>query len=292
MKGNDAAAAVAIRFVAHHALAFVLSRRPERESLQSKLAIVRDPFRVLRPHQLKRRVHHIDDAGILALEREDLIYQRVARGPIEPESLVQICDRREEVEDDAAARNRTPLLNQVLYAILGDARQHAGDLDFQLRVVDDVLFDLLVDAGSAHPRERLFRAVDGDNVVAIVPVGQCHRAVGDDRVVLEILASHFDQLLTHQWLAADPRAEHHRMPGGLHLFQLLDPLLYGKLFLPLVVFSEEVAVLAAQVAAVRDIDGADSILRQAEGEKPRGLCEATKFPGNAHYVFRSDSAFA
>src|SRR5437763_17125823 len=102
-------------------------------------------------------------------------------------------------------------------------------------MIDDVLLNLLVDARRSHTRESFFRAVNRDDPGAIVPRGQLHRTVGDDRVVLEIFSAHFDELLAHERLAADPRAENYLMACRFHLFQLLDPLLDRSLALALVV---------------------------------------------------------
>ena len=133
-------------------------------------------------------------------------------------------------------------------------------------MIDDVLFDLLIDARRAHACKCFFGAVDRDHPGAVGPIGQFHRAVGDDGVVLEILPAGVDQLLAHHRLAAHPRTQHHRMAGGLHRFQLLQPLLDRELFFVIVIFGEEIAVFATQVAAVGDVDRADGKLRQTEDE--------------------------
>lgn len=129
VKGNDAAATVAVGLVSHHALAFVLSGGPQREGFEAKDAIVRHTFGVLRTHEFQGRVHHVDDARIFFLQFENAVNHRIARLPIEPEGFVQIGDGREEIEDDSAARNRPPLFHQVLYTIFRDARDDAGDLN-------------------------------------------------------------------------------------------------------------------------------------------------------------------
>jgi hypothetical protein len=68
----------------------------------------------------------------------------------------------------------------------------------------------------------------------------------------------------------------------LHRFELLDPLFDREFFLILVVFGKEVAVFAAQVAAVGDVNGADRILRQTESKQLTELGDATDFVSDAH----------
>ena len=131
---------------------------------------------------------------------------------------------------------------------------------------DDVLFDLLIDAGRAHTREGFFSAVDRDDPGAVGPVGQFHRSVSDDGVVFEVVPADLDQLLSHHRFAAHPRTQHHRMTGGLHGFEFFEPLLDRELFFVVVIFGEEVAVLTTQVAAVGDVDRTDGKLRQTKDE--------------------------
>lgn len=149
-------------------------------------------------------------------------------------------------------------------------------------MIDDVAFYLLIDAGRTHSAESFFSSINRDYPCAIVPVGKLYRSISDDGVVFEIMPPDFDQFFTHHRLAANPCAEHHGMTGGLHLFQLLHPFLYGKLFLVIVIFGEEVTVLTAKVAAISDINRADSIFRQAQNEKARDVCEAAKFFSQIH----------
>jgi len=82
-----------------------------------------------------------------------------------------------------------------------------------------------------------------------------------------------------------PRAngpEHHRVPGGFHGFQFLDPLFDREFALVVVIFSEEVTVFATQVAAVGYVDGTDCKLRQAENEQPGHLTELAQFSTDVH----------
>ena len=111
MKGNHTAAAIAVGVVAHHAFTLLLAGWTKRKSLQTKLTIVRYLLGFRRSHQLERGVEHVDVAGILLLQRQNLIDQPIARGPVEPECFIETGHRREEVEDDAAARDRSPLLH-------------------------------------------------------------------------------------------------------------------------------------------------------------------------------------
>ncbi len=83
-------------------------------------------------------------------------------------------------------------------------------------------------------------------------------------------------MLAHHRLAADPGAKHHRMSGGFHRFEFFNPLLDGELFLVVVIFGEEVAVLATKVAAIGDVDGADGKLRQTKGKDADSLCNFAK----------------
>src|SRR5687767_3318321 len=104
---------------------------------------------------------------------------------------------------------------------------------------DDVAFYLLINAGGAHSAESLFGAINGNDPGAIVPISELYRAIGDDGVVLKILSPDLNQFLTHHRLTADPRTEHHRMTGRLHLFKLLHPLFDRELLLVVVIFREK-----------------------------------------------------
>jgi len=53
MKWNDAAAAVAVGVISHHALALVLTGWTKSKSLQTKLAVVGHLLRPVRLHQLE-----------------------------------------------------------------------------------------------------------------------------------------------------------------------------------------------------------------------------------------------
>src|SRR4051812_26733925 len=70
VKGHDASAFVAIGIVAHHAFALWLAVGTEGKGLFFEEAIVRDLFRVCRPHQIESRVEHVYHTRILTFELE------------------------------------------------------------------------------------------------------------------------------------------------------------------------------------------------------------------------------
>jgi hypothetical protein len=72
------------------------------------------------------------------------------------------------------------------------------------------------------------------------------------------------------------------MAGCLHRVELFEPLLDRKLFLVVVIFGEEITVLATKVAAVGDVDGANRKLRQTEGKQPGDIAELTQFSFDVH----------
>ena len=111
VKRHHTPAAVAVGVVAHHAFPLLLTGWTKRKRFQTKLTIVRNLLCFAGSHQLESGVEHVDVSGILLLQRQNLIDQTIAHGPVEPERFVESCDRREEVEDDAAARDWSPLLH-------------------------------------------------------------------------------------------------------------------------------------------------------------------------------------
>src|SRR5690242_5120614 len=65
VKRHHTAAAIAVSIISHHALAFVLAGRPQGKSFQTKLTVIGYFLRLVRLHQLERRIEHVDGRWIL-----------------------------------------------------------------------------------------------------------------------------------------------------------------------------------------------------------------------------------
>src|SRR5688572_32530417 len=81
------------------------------------------------------------------------------------------------------------------------------------------------------------------------------------------------------------------MAGGFHRFQLLNPLLDREFSLVVVIFSEEVAVFATQVAPVGYVDRTHGKLRQTKEEQFGHLAQLGQFSRNVHNARIMSSLF-
>ena len=270
IEGDDAAAARAVGFGAHHALFLGLAERGVGKGLLGEETVLCDSRGDIRDHEPKCAFRNFQAIGIGPPEREQAVDDGVAFLQWNPQGIVFAFGWCIKIEGEAA-RNRGPFLDHALDAVgvlSGDA---VRDGHPTWAACEHVLLDLAVDAlALTKILVDFLVTIDRNIEVHVGPIGQRQGSVGDYQVVAEEFPASFDDFWAEQWFAAHPGAlkegEFPARTRALPTFEHGHPFVHAERTFRLVIL-EEVAMFAAQVAFLGDVDRTKAVARQAEKSK-------------------------